>query len=165
MAIGAILCFSVPPKESGKERLQIRSCDGILPGTEPSPGEWMDAGALVWVRGLASCFLELCRCAGTHYILQPLPLKQWQMLWDVTSHRGHSKPGVMVKAIERLQQAEDCGAGSCCECGGAFCYVQGASTCFLGLLCGSLFLIPKLSVHCFSPPVPRPIFTSKCNLT
>lgn len=35
-------------RKSGKERLQIRSCDGTLLGTEPSPGEWMDARALVW---------------------------------------------------------------------------------------------------------------------
>lgn len=57
---------------------------------------------------------------------------------DWCSHRGHSKPGVMVKAIERLQQAENCGAGSCCKYGGAFC-VREASIWFLGLLCGSLY--------------------------
>lgn len=167
MAIGAISCFSVPPKESGKQRLQIRSCDGTLPdwvltrGAHGCNSSGVGEGACQLLSGA----VQVCR-DSLHSAPAVIKAVADVARCDWCSHRGHSKPGVMVKAIERLQQAENCGAGSCCKYGGAFCYVcRKQAFAFWVFSVGLCILIPKLSAHCFFSPVPCPVFTSKCNLT
>lgn len=92
-----------------------------------------------WVRKLASCFPELCRCVWAHYVLWLPSLTQWQMLWDVTIvATGEGKPG-----------AEDFGTGPCCKCGSTFRYMQKAGVCLVALPFFSMIITPKLNVYSF----------------
>lgn len=67
----------------------------------------------MWVRGLASCLLELCR-GSLHSVAAVIAAVAdvvgcaWRSRW------GRSEPGAMVRMAARRQQAGGSGAGPCC---------------------------------------------------